>query len=129
MGSITVDTSRAPLLLVRFDGAVDDDGFRAYLQQLTSWLDRGERYAIVLDARTATPPQAAQRRMQADMMKAEHVRLGKLCVGGAFVIPSPLVRGALTAILWIQPLPWEHTVVADLTTAEAWARNRLGRAT
>lgn len=128
MGSITVDTSRAPLLFVRFDGGVDDDAFRAYLGQLTAWLDRGERYAIVLDARTATPPPAAQRRMQADMMKSEHTRLNKLCVGGAFVIPSPLVRGALTAILWIQPLPWEHTVVADVETAEAWARNRLQRA-
>lgn len=125
MGSIVVDSSRAPLLLVRFDGAVDDDAFRGYLQELTAWLDRGQRYAIVLDARTASPPPAHQRRMQADMIKAEAKRLKQLCVGGAFVIPSPLVRGALTAILWIQPLPWEHTVVADLEAAEAWARNRL----
>ena len=45
----------------------------------------------------------------------------------AFVIDSPIVRGALTAILWIQPLPYEHRIVGTRADANAWLRGQLTR--
>ena len=38
---------------------------------------------------------------------------------------SPLVRGVLTAIFWIQTLPNPYTIVGTLREAEAWAREQL----
>ena len=66
--------------------------------------------------------------MQADQMRDDRVRLQAQCVGGAFVLGAPLVRGALTAIFWLQPLPFDHVVVPDEARAESWARARLARA-
>ena len=83
------------------------------------------RYAIVLDASTAGVPTPSQRRMQTDQMRTDYERIKRQCVGGAFVIPSQLVRGGLTAMLWVQPLPFAHKVVADLPSAEAWCRAQL----
>lgn len=45
--------------------------------------------------------------------------------GSAFAIDSPLVRGGLTAIAWLQSLPSPFIVVATLAEAEGWARNQL----
>ncbi|MES1178073.1 MAG: hypothetical protein ABUL62_27365 [Myxococcales bacterium] len=42
--------------------------------------------------------------------------------GSAFAIDSPLVRGGLTAIAWLQSLPSPFIVVATLAEAEGWAR-------
>jgi hypothetical protein len=65
------------------------------------------------------------RSLQAEWMKlhAAEIRLNTL--GIAFVISSPLVRGALTAILWLQPLACPHLVTADLDQGIAWARQKV----
>ncbi|MBC7173876.1 MAG: hypothetical protein H5U40_15655, partial [Polyangiaceae bacterium] len=47
-------------------------------------------------------------------------------VGYAFVISSSLVRGALTAILWLAPMPAPHRVVGTVGEGEAWLRGLLG---
>lgn len=125
MGRIVVDTSRAPLLVVRYEGTVDDDAFAAYLAELHRFVERGERYAAVYDASECGVPSKVQRRMQAQALKDDRDRTARLCVGGAFVISSAPVRGALMAILWVQPLPYEHVTVANAAAAEAWALRRL----
>ena len=86
MPSYRVDTSRPPLLRVHFDGVVDDDAFQRYIDELKAWVDRGERYAMLV------------------------------------------VRGALIAMLWVQPLPFPHKVVADVAAADAWCLQQLNGA-
>ena len=54
--------------------------------------------------------------------------LARQCVGNAFVISNPLVRGVLTAILWLQPLPSDYIVVGTLKEAEAWCMKKLTEA-
>ncbi len=122
---ITVDTSGAPLLRVTFAGTLDDDAFNAYLAEYRAFLGRGMRYAIVIDASTSGVPSPAQRRLLADSIRDDRPRLRAQCVGGAFVISSTLVRGALTAVLWLQPLPFEYVLVKDVDAAERWCRERL----
>ncbi len=128
MPSYRVDTSRPPLLRVHFDGVVDDDAFQRYIDELKAWVDRGERYAMLVDATSAGVPGSAQRRMQTDFMESYQQKLKRLCVGAAFVIPAPLVRGALIAMLWVQPLPFPHKVVADVAAADAWCLQQLNGA-
>jgi hypothetical protein len=125
MGTIEIDESRFPLVTVRFDGVVDDATFEAYLAGLQRMLGRREPYALVLDASTAGPAPAKQRRRQAEWMAANEADVARWSVGAAFVITSSLTRGLLTAILWIQPMPQPHTVVATRREAEQWARERL----
>ena len=125
MATIHIDETRWPLVLVTFDGVSPEPEFDAYLERMATFLDRKTPTATVLDATRAgaTPP--IQRKKQADWMKTHEASLRRYSAGTAFVISSPMVRGILTAILWMQPMPQEHVVVATLPEAMKWAREKL----
>lgn len=118
MGSITVDSSEWPLVRVTYVDTVDDKAFDAYVAQQVEVLDRREPYVILFDARRSGIPTARQRQKIAQFTKDREHDLKRYCKKGVFVIPNPLVRGALTAILWLQPLPFPHDVVASIEEAE-----------
>ena len=124
---ISIEESRRPLIAMRFDGEMSDALVQAHVEAVRGVLDRGERFALIRDpSRVSGPPSALQRRIMAQHFREDRLRLARLWVGAAFLIPSSsLVRGALTAILWIQPLPHPHTVVSNFESAEAWCRARL----
>ena len=123
-GHIDVDGSGLPLLFVRFVGTVTDKQFRDYLDQLTRWVGTGRR-VVVVDASCCGRISPSQRRMQIAWVRQHRVMLGREILGIAFVISSPLVRGALTSILWAAPLPGEQVVVPSLPEALDWATSLL----
>jgi hypothetical protein len=125
VGTIRIDSSRLPLLHVVYDGGVTDQQFEEYLNEYTALLDRGQPYAAVFDASKSASPSGDQRRSQARWMRQHRVRLRELCIGGAFVITNSIIRGAFTAILWLQPLPFDHYVVRSEAEAKRWAIRRL----
>jgi len=125
MGSIAIDDGGYPLVVVTFDGTVDDDAFDAYLTRMDGYAARRQRNAFVFDASTSGRTPATQRRKQAEWMKNNEATLRAFSAGSAFVITSPLVRGALTAILWLQSMPSAYTVVGTRSEAERWARAQL----
>lgn len=125
MGHIDVDVSRLPLLVIRFQGQVDDEAFGVYIEQITQNLLRGRRYVMLFDASTAGIIGAPLRRRQADFIKQHQAALKRCCVGCAFVISQAPIRGLLTAIFWIQTLPFEHIVVGTVAQAERWCEERM----
>lgn len=126
-GRILIDESEAPLYVVRFEGITTDDQFRAYLDHVLRITKRGEMHAMVYDATLAGWIPPSQRKLQADWMR-EHDKLNRdLTVCLSFVLPSPLLRGVLTAILWLQPMPCPHSVVSTLDEGLSFCRARLGR--
>jgi hypothetical protein len=124
-----VDDSRWPLLTVVWRGSVSNEEFTAYLGALDRNLARTKeartRTAILMDARGAAATSSVQRKMQADWMKANEHECRRYCAGFAFVLDSAFVRGALTAILWLAPLPAEHIVCATVDEADQWLCQRL----
>jgi hypothetical protein len=126
---IIVDDSRRPIVTVRFIGSVTDEEFHAYLREMEERvLGRKQPYVSIYDATLAVPTPATQRKMQAEWLRQHRDILVRCSLGVAFVIRSPLVRGVLTAILWMQPLEWPHVVVPTVADAEAWVRARLREA-
>jgi hypothetical protein len=125
MAGIVVDESRFPLVRVTFDGPVADYAFDQYLETLSRVLARRAKNAIVFDARRAAAPSAKERAKQAAWLRSHRDLIERYSCGSAFVIASALVRGGLTAILWLAPIPGAHTVVATPGQAEAWALERL----
>lgn len=121
-----VDESQWPMVVFRFRGEPTDEDFEAYLRAMESLYERGERFAILFDARGTVQLSAKHRRRQAQWLKDNAERIRRFNVGSAFVIDSAFVRGLLTAIFWIQPMPSPHTVTETLAEAEAWCRARLG---
>lgn len=118
MGSIAVDSSAWPFVRVTYVDTVDDARFDEYVRRQAALLDRREPYVILFDARASGMPSARQRQRMAEYMREREAELRRYCKRGVFVISSPVIRGALTAILWLQPLPFPHEVVASVADAE-----------
>lgn len=125
MPSITLDESRWPLVIVRIVGTPTDDELDAFLAESTVRLQRKEIQVSIIDVSRADRAPATQRRKQADWMRDHENLLRRRSAGMAYVITNPMVRGVLTAIMWLQPLPVEHTVVSTLEEAERWALAQL----
>lgn len=64
------------------------------------------------------------RKLQADFMSENARLIRKLNMGTAFVMDSMLLRGALTAMMWLQPLPCPHFVCGEIEEAKRWVRGR-----
>lgn len=122
---IRFDETRFPIVVVTFAGTATDAEFHAYLAAMSRMIRKKQVTATILDASEAGSTPAVQRRLQAEWLKINAELLRVYSAGTAFVITSPLVRGALTAILWVQPMPSPHTVVGTLGQAEAWAKKQL----
>ena len=123
--SFIVDAGDLPLLRITYDGAATEEQMRAYIDDYDAVLARRQRYALLLDASRAAVPSPTMRRMKAEFLRDRAGVMGALCVGGAYVITSPAIRGAMSAIFWLQPLPYPHVVVASPAEGERWCRARL----
>lgn len=110
---------------MHLEGEMGDDLAGAHIAAVRGLLDRNRRFALIRIPKVNRPPSAAQRRMMVEHLKADAVQLARQCVGAAFVITSPTVRGGLTAILWVAPLPHPHVIVRTVAEAEAWCRERV----
>jgi hypothetical protein len=125
MASIALDDRRWPLLIVSFDGLASDDEFDAYLVELGHYANRGETWCTIFDGTRSVGAPASQRRKMASWIKKHESVLARHSAGAAFVIRSAMVRGVLTAIFWVQPLPHPHAIVSTREEAELWSRMRL----
>lgn len=128
--SITFDDSAWPLLVVRMPAAPSDDDFLAYLKRCEWYLERRDTYVFVLVTEPRQKmPKIQHVRWQAEWLKQNLERLTERCGGIAFVVPSPIARGALKTVLRLAPLPQAGTFVCETEEeAVAWGRAQLGLA-
>lgn len=124
-GNFILDFGTLPILEITYVGVIDDSTFQRYLDDLVTVLSMRQPYVLLADATRAGAPNAKQRRMQADMIRDHEAGFARYCLGAAFVIESALIRGALTAILWAQKLPYDHTVVGTRDDALTWLKAKL----
>jgi hypothetical protein len=123
---IEIDESRAPLVLVRFVGDVSDAQFERYLAELGAHVRARRGKTVTIFDMTLAPSAPGAHRQRQALWVAEHAEaLARTSLGSVFVVRSTVMRAALTAILWAQPLPQPHVCVATLAEGEAWARDRL----
>ncbi|MEM6295881.1 MAG: hypothetical protein AAGA54_31710 [Myxococcota bacterium] len=120
-GCIDVDR-QGDVVVVRFQGRFDD-AFEAYLERYQQVLDAGRPYAAVFvtepDARMPSHKIALRK---AEWMKTNRETSQRLCRGAAFILPSPLMRGFLRAVIRLQPLDIPHAVFREEDEAMAWVR-------
>lgn len=122
---IQVDETRRPLLVVTFTGVATDEEFNAYLDAQTRVVRRRQLTVTLIDAMNAGQLLPSHRKQQAEWQRQHTDILKEYSLGTAFAISSPIVRGFLTAILWVQPLPHPHHITASRADAECWALARL----
>lgn len=125
--AIHIDQSCLPLIVIKYDGPTTDENFEAYLATLYQSMTASKAGPRVLlqDATLAYPITARQRKRQADWMKEYSELIARMTLGCAFVIPSSLMRGVLTAIFWLQPLPCPHELSANMAEGLSWCEQKL----
>ena len=120
---------RGDLIVVTYYTGATDEQYEEYLLAMDRILERNRArpggWVVINDATRWYKSNANQRKMQADWMKKHTELMRERTAGVAFVIDNALVRGGLTAVLWLAPLPCPHCIVKTLGEATEWARERL----
>jgi hypothetical protein len=125
---VDIDERAWPLVVFRFRGRTTMEELERYLQRQEAMLARQQPMASLVLAEEAKLWETPVMRRQAEWIKARKDELRRLSLGAALVIPSPVIRGMLKAILWIQPMPQPHTVVATPEEGLRWLREQVRRA-
>src|SRR5437868_3691747 len=122
---IHVDDRYWPLVLFRFSGHVSLKELDEYLARQDVLLGRHQMTGSLVLSDNLKMWETAVLRRQADWIKSNYDLLQRYSVGAALVLQSPLVRGMLKAILWIQPMPQPHLVCSNVDEGLRWLRSRF----
>ena len=128
MGSFQVDDSRWPLVFAKVQGTLNDEETKAWFAAQGRSLERGERFATVVDCTELEQWTAKHRAANVAFLKGCGPTMGKLLVGCGLAMRNPVIRGAATAMSWISPFPHPIKYVATVAEAEAYARAQLAAA-
>jgi hypothetical protein len=125
---ITCQT-RGPITIITYHFGATDEQYEAYLQELTAILEEGaKRYARlgqIHDASAWVRSSAQQRRLQAEWLNRNRETL-RACGGfAAFVFKSALIRGGLTAVMWLANMPGPYKVCGTVQEALSWMEPRV----
>jgi hypothetical protein len=123
-----VDRQNLPLLRLEYLGDYTDDELIRFLQEISAVLrTTSGRKTCLIDLRKATAGTARQRKLQAGWIGDNEEALAKDFAAAAIVTSSALIRGTVTAVFWIRPLPLPTNIVATVAQAEAWLAPFLAR--
>ena len=122
----TLDESTWPIARLTIVDSVTHDEEDAIASGSSGLSGKGEPYAVIVDLLRAGTPTPRFIRVQAAAQRQHFQAIAEHCTGIAFVINSPMLRGALRAILYLQSLPCPQTVVKTIEEAEAWTSASLG---
>lgn len=106
--------------LVQFQ-LVGDASDPAYFEDSDALIRRGVPYVSVIDATYMKLAAPSALRQQIAWIRENMGELKRLNRALALVLPNPMVRGLLNAVLHFQEIPVPYEVFQDLPTAKAWA--------
>lgn len=109
-----------------FRGHITAEVLARYFARLDAWCNSGRSYAAVFDIARTSVPTAAERRHVASEMAAREAAIARHCAGIAIVLTGALLRGAVTAVLWLHPLKHPHAIMATRADGQALCAGWLG---
>ena len=122
---IHIDDQYWPIIVFRFSGQISMTELEGYLAWQDKMVARCLPNASLVVTENLRMWEMPVLRKQAAWIKEHEPLLRKYSVGAALVITSPVVRGMLKALLWMQPMPQPHYVCSSTAEALVWLRDRL----
>jgi hypothetical protein len=89
------------------------------LGELVQYLRRRRPYYLLFDLGNGLPD-AVQRKKLTDHMRDNEDAISRWVRGLGVVVPSPIARKLMTAILWFAPPKVTHSLFATRAEAQAW---------
>ncbi len=106
-------------------GDFGSNAIEKHLAEVETYLDRGERWAAAFEMRNCRVITASERKQYTDLITRRGPHFKQTIQRCALVTESSLHRGALTAITWVVPLPFDVKFFSDSAGAERWLRETL----
>ena len=120
-----IDESTWPLVTMQWAGIPSDADLTWLLRSMDGWLDRGERFGLLVDTLGSGVLTPEQRVRTIAHMKANANRTSRLLVQ-AIVIHSRIQRTLFYGINLVYPNPFPSKVFAEAGAARAWLLAQLG---
>lgn len=112
------DTSQYPLVAVTIPSQrVTDAEIMRFVEGQRELLARRTKHLVLCDARNASVLPATQRKLFGDWLKEAEEGTRRYTAGMAVVVDNALIRGALTAVLWVVEPACPTKVVATVDDA------------
>ncbi|HEY6724497.1 MAG TPA: hypothetical protein VI197_10705 [Polyangiaceae bacterium] len=121
-----IDESAWPLVTMQWEGIPTDTELTRFLARVDGWLDRGERFGLLVDPCGSGVLTPEQRVRTIGHMKANAERTSRLLVQ-AIVIRSRVQRTLFYGINLVFPNPFPSKVFADEGPARQWIQSELAR--
>ena len=119
MGQPEVDVEMWPIAVIHFTSPdISDEELQAFFKDYEQKVySRNERYLSVTNLTIGSPPGAAERRKMADWMEEYDHYMKRYAVANITVMKSALIRGALTALFWLQRPPIKQLTAGSIREA------------
>ncbi|HSU42350.1 MAG TPA: hypothetical protein VLJ38_22365 [Polyangiaceae bacterium] len=128
-GLVIVDNRYGPLIVSTFVGEVELSQGLWYERTILDVIGReaagGRRVVSIHDASRVTKTSAEMRRFWADLSARHSATLESRTLANVIVVSSPLMRGVLTAVGWMNPKVAALKLFPTLDTAVAEAQKLL----
>lgn len=126
--SFEFDESQSRIVIVHYNTLMSDADFEATLTRFDRIMtSRSVRYVVILNVRHSKMAPFAQARRQAEWMRDRSVLMKTKLLGIAMVMPSAVIRGVMSVITGIQPMPVTYAVVGTLEAAQQWAEQQINK--
>ena len=121
-----LDTSRFPLVEIRYPEKVADSDLEAFLLLYETFLEsfRGP-YAAVVDFSAIFTATQSQRRIYALSERRIRDIAHRKCRGVAMIVDNSLMRGCIAAVYWMSKPNYPYKVFSTRRTAVQWAYGQL----
>lgn len=122
---VSYDDSLWPLLVVKFTGTTSDQEFEAYLERMSTYLNRGEKWVCIYDSTEMKDSPLTHRQRQLEWLKENDALLRQRMIGTGFIVTSPVIRLAMSVINQLNKPPCPSSAVSNMKAALEWAAERF----
>ena len=124
-GGVRIDLSQWPVVVFHCEGLMTEESINVHLKEYRQLLDRGEPYVVLMDARRIEAGPTSLRKIYAAFLADNAADLKRLCRMCVFVTNSRLVTAAISAVLWLVPLPFPYKATASYDDGLRWLRSLI----
>lgn len=121
---VEIDEAAWPLVKVRWDSVVTDTMMHTFLAKMNQWLERGQRFGLLLDSRGAKGLSPDIRKRLIAHMKQNADKTAQYLVQ-AIVLDNLIQRTLFYGINLVLPNPFPSKVFANPAEAQDWLRREL----
>lgn len=119
-----VDESNWPIVAARWQGTVSDGELRVALNRISTFLERGQRFGMLIDSRGGGGLSPEQRTAIIEHMRA-NASLTKRYLVQAAVVDNLLQRTLFYAVNLIFPNPFPSKTFSEPEAARRWLLEQL----